>query len=109
MVSESRVTLSEAFKQEAIAFVNDLHSADSTTASTVWLEDVVPSLSQREKKRIYEAYDAGHLSEGAAHVLLGDALYAVEEAIEEMRRTLETDAASVAATRPPVMADIATN
>jgi len=109
MVSEARVTLSEAFKQEAIAFVNDMRSADATVSPNAWLEDVIPTLSQREKKRIYEAYDAGHISEGAAHVLLGDALYAVEEAIEEMRHALETDAVAIDATRPTAMADIATN
>lgn len=110
MVSKTRVTISEAFKREAIAFVNDLRrSKDATVTQNAWLEEIIPTLSQRDKRLIYEAYDAGHLSEGAAYVLIGDALYAVEDAIEEMRHDLETDAATLAESRPPVMADIAIN
>lgn len=108
MVSKERLTLSKAFKREAIAFANDMQSDGVDATRNEWLEDIIPSLSQHEKKRIYEAYDAGTLSEGAAHVLLGDALYAVEEAIENMRHNIETDATEIAASRPPALADIAT-
>lgn len=105
MVSEASTTLSEAFKREALAHLNNLRPPEEQVSPDAWLEDVIPTLSTREKQRIYEAYDAGRLSEGAAHVLLGDALYAVEEAIEEMRHEIETSAALAPTTPNTVHAD----
>lgn len=82
-------TLAETFRTDAIAFLNSLRSPDRRVQQTDWTEDIVASLTDDERRRVYEAYAAGSLSEGAAHVLLGDALYAVESLLEEMQQQIE--------------------
>lgn len=66
------------FRVEGVDFLNSIREPDRRVSTDDWLEDIVRSLTTEELQEIYQAYTDGDISEGAAYVLLGDAMYDTE-------------------------------